>query len=87
MAKAYVDSRAYRAYHARLRSEESTCIADDSEYDEETGDMIIVFQKRGTFLYHNVSPDDAKALQGAGLKGSFFNLYFRPTYTDFERIG
>jgi hypothetical protein len=64
---------------------ESTC-CNDVSYDPETGDMTVAFQKRGTYVYHDVSLDEYVDFASAGSQGTYFNLYIRPKFTNFERI-
>jgi hypothetical protein len=64
---------------------ESTC-CNDVSYDPESGDMTIVFQRRGTYIYHDVPLDDYLDFASAGSQGTYFNLYIRPKYTNFERM-
>ena len=66
-------------------SPESTCVNDVS-YDPENEVMTIVFQKRGTYVYQDVSLDEYVDFASASRQGTYFNLYIRPKYTNFERI-
>ena len=75
-----------RQIDRRIREGHSTAIA-ALEYDEENQIMIIHFQQRGSYRYYDVPPDVFQDFNTAGLQGSFFNLYVRPVYTNYERIG
>lgn len=66
-------------------SYDSTCIANIT-FDAEEDVMIIQFQERGTYRYNDVPIDIYRDLSSASLKGSYFNLYVRPVYNDYERI-
>jgi hypothetical protein len=63
----------------------STCCADVS-YDPETNDMTVAFVNRGTYIYHEVPLDEYVDFASSGSQGTYFNLYIRPKYTNFERI-
>ena len=67
---------------------ESRCVKSlDYQLTDESnqGDLIIEFQKRGTYVYHDVPLDLYVDLAGAGSQGSYFNLYIRDNYS-YERI-
>lgn len=62
----------------------STCVA-DLEYEVETATLTVIFQKRGTYAYHDVPIDEFVLFAGAGSPGTYFNLYIRDQYS-FERV-
>jgi len=62
----------------------STCVNDVS-YNPLTREMTIIFQQRGTYKYSNVPLDVYTDFETAGSRGTYFNLYIRPTYS-YERI-
>ena len=64
---------------------ESNCVADVS-YNPETEQMTITFQQRGTYVYNDVPLDDYVDFASAGSQGTYFNLYIRPKYTNYERV-
>jgi len=55
-------------------------------YDEETSQLTIVFQQRGTYLYYDVSIAEYLRLEDAGSMGTVFNNSIRDIKY-FERIG
>lgn len=66
---------------------ESRCVASlDFELSDESGrgDLLIVFQQRGSYVYHDVPVDAYIDLAGAGSQGTYFNLYIRDNYS-YER--
>lgn len=62
----------------------STCVA-DVNYNPITQEMVIVFQQRGTYKYHDVPLDTYVDFESAGSRGTYFNLYIRPQFS-YERI-
>lgn len=63
----------------------SECV-NELSYDPETQQLTIVFQKRGTYLYHDVSPEEYTRIQFAGSQGYIFNQTIRDIKF-FEKIG
>lgn len=63
----------------------SECV-NSEDYDPATEQLIIVFQKRGTYLYHDVSPEEYLDYKFAGSKGTFFNDRIKDIKY-FEKIG
>lgn len=57
-----------------------------SEYDDDTYQMILVFVKRGSWLYYNVDRNIFDALQERGNSGTFFNTDVRPVCMDYIQI-
>lgn len=55
-------------------------------YDPETQQLTIVFQKRGTYLYYDVSLEEYERIQFAGSQGYTFNQSIRDIKY-FEKIG
>lgn len=48
--------------------------------------MVLVFVKRGSWLYYNVDRDLFDALHERGNSGSFFNTDVRPVCNDYIQI-
>jgi lysyl-tRNA synthetase class 2 len=64
---------------------ESKCVA-DVEYDPTDRSMIIVFQERGTYKYHDVPIDVYVDFETSGSRGTYFNSYIRDRF-NYERVG
>jgi KTSC domain len=67
------------------RARDSMCV-DSLDYDELTEDLTVVFQERGTYLYHGVPLNIFVEFGASYSMGTYFNLYIRDQYS-FERIG
>lgn len=67
------------------REQESEAIASLS-YDLEHQQLEIVFNKRGTYVYYDFSPDEYQQLNFASSRGKYFNLYIRDAGYEYERI-
>jgi len=67
------------------RAHESDCVA-SLEYDPERFQMTVNFNKRGSYVYFDVEPFLYAEFNEAASRGTYFNLYVRPFYTNFERI-
>lgn len=59
---------------------DSTCVA-HVDYDFENQEMTVAFQKRGTYRYSGVAFDEYQNFQGAGSRGTYFNLYIKDRYS------
>lgn len=68
-----------------FREHESDCVK-SLEYDEERQAMTINFNKRGSYLYYDVEPWLYAEFNNAASRGTYFNLYVRPFYTNYERV-
>jgi hypothetical protein len=56
-------------------------------YDAEQRTLTIVFRgKRGTYRYHNVSPEEYDEFRSAPSKGAFLNHTFKARQHPFERV-
>ena len=66
------------------RQHESECVRSLS-YDPEREQMTVEFHKRGTYTYFGVEPWAFAEFNGAGSRGTYFNLYVRDKY-EYERI-
>jgi len=64
---------------------DSECVA-SLEYDIEHAEMTIHFWKRGSYVYYDVPPEAFAEFNLASKKGTYFNLYIRPYYTNYQRI-
>jgi len=63
----------------------STCV-NKLTYEPETQQLTIVFQKRGTYVYYDVSPEEYTRIEFAGSQGYIFNSILRDIKY-FEKIG
>lgn len=68
------------------KERKSSCVADCS-YDPEHQQMTIIFIERGTFVYYDIPVHLWVEFNGAGSRGTYFNLYIRDAGYDYERIG
>lgn len=64
---------------------ESDCV-ESLEYDFDSFQMTVHFNKRGSYTYYEVEPQVYAEFNSAASRGTYFNLYIRPLYTNFERI-
>jgi lysyl-tRNA synthetase class 2 len=67
------------------REHGSECV-DSLEYDLEHQQMTVHFNKRGSYVYFDVPPEEYAAFNTAGSRGTYFNLYIRDKYSDYERL-
>lgn len=67
------------------REAESECVQ-SLEYDIDTQQMTVHFWKRGSYTYFDVEPWQFEEFNLSSKRGSYFNLYIRPYYTNFERV-
>lgn len=51
-----------------------------------SGDLTVVFHKRGTYVYHDVPLDTFVDFSMAESQGQFFNLYIKDHYS-YDRTG
>ena len=65
---------------------ESECVA-SVDYDPESEQLTIVFHARGTFVYYDFPIHAWVEFNGAGSRGTYFNLYIRDAGYEYERIG
>ena len=90
MARSF--STAYKRLRHNVGSSQLTPRAHDSdcvqslEYDPENGQMVVNFNKRGSYVYFDIEPWLYAEFNNAASRGTYFNLYVRPFYTNFERI-
>ena len=64
---------------------ESECV-ESLEYDPESFQMTIHFNKRGTYVFYDVEPQVYAEFNNAGSRGTYFNLYIRNIGYQYERI-
>ena len=64
---------------------ESECVS-SLEYDFDTFQMTVHFNKRGTYVFYDIEPQIYAEFNNAASRGTFFNLYIRPFFTNYERI-
>jgi len=57
----------------------SECV-DVLEYDMNTNEMTVHFEKRGSYLYKGVEPLVYAEFNHAGSRGQYFNQYIRGNY-------
>lgn len=67
------------------RAQESECIQ-SLEYDPDTFQMTVHFWKRGSYTYFDVEPWQFEEFNQSSERGTYFNLYVRPFFTNFERV-
>jgi len=70
----------------KYKEKPASLCCNDVSYDPEEETMIIVFQNRGTYKYFDVPLDEYVDFASSGSQGTYFNLYIRPKYTNFEKI-
>lgn len=70
----------------QLERVESRAIA-NIDYDPESSDLTVEFQKRGTYKYSGVDLDTFVEFSQATSWGTYFNLYIRDHGYSYERIG
>lgn len=80
----------YKQQYAEEELEEpkdwpSECVA-AIEYDHEAEDLIIHFQKRGSYVYHSFPKWAFSEFNNAGSRGTYFNLYIRNAGYSYERV-
>jgi hypothetical protein len=56
------------------------------QYDPGAGELILVFQERGTYKYYSVDMTVVKDMEWSGSFGQYFNFYIRGRYA-YARIG
>lgn len=66
------------------KDQQSSAISSLS-YDIEDQQVECVFNARGTYVYYDVPPETFAEWNGAGSRGTYFNLYIRDRFS-FERI-
>jgi KTSC domain len=55
------------------------------EYDMERQQLTVHFEKRGSYVYFDVTPDVYAEFNNAGSRGQYFNMYIRGRY-EYERL-
>lgn len=85
-----------RSASGRFRAGVSEAIADiqwepqplaKDAIDLGNGDLVVIFQERGTYRYHDVNFSEYISFKDAPSWGEYFNENIRPNYLDYERIG
>jgi hypothetical protein len=71
--------------YGKIQQTESEAIA-NIDYDVESSDLTVEFQKRGTYVYHGVDLDTYTDFAQASSWGTYFNMYIRNIGLSYERV-
>lgn len=65
----------------------SDCVAETSfvPTSETSGELTVVFQKRGTYIYIDFPIDEWLLFNNSSSRGTYFNEYIRDRYT-FQKV-
>lgn len=85
-ANAYLRLRHNVGSKALLPKEQDSECVSSLEYDVERQQMTVHFTKRGSYVFFDIEPWLFSEFNSAASRGTYFNLYIRPQYTNFERI-